>query len=240
MNEFLDSRVPGDSRIDRLVDGELSPDEYRSLLASLDDEPRGWRRCALAFLESQALGRDLAAIRHEQLIASQPTVQPAATAAQTDRPRVRQIRLAGLALSMAASLLMGFGLGVAAPWFATGLQAVSRQPPLPIVEREPQLPPPKLAIQRGPVERVRLVVDGPGGQRTEAGEVPVFDMGPDPIAWPPQNESPFPVELIEALASSGHHVERQQQLVPVALGDGRRGYIPVEGYQITPASRQTY
>lgn len=40
--------------IDRLVDGELEEAERASLLRSLDREPDGWKRCALAFLESQA------------------------------------------------------------------------------------------------------------------------------------------------------------------------------------------
>ena len=39
--------------IDRLVDGELSGDERRHLLASLEAQPDGWRRCALAFVEAQ-------------------------------------------------------------------------------------------------------------------------------------------------------------------------------------------
>ena len=43
-----------DSRFDRLVDGELNDTERHQLLASLDDEPGGWRSCALAFLEAQA------------------------------------------------------------------------------------------------------------------------------------------------------------------------------------------
>ena len=43
-----------DLRFDRLVDDELSDTERRQLLASLDDEPGGWRCCALAFLEAQA------------------------------------------------------------------------------------------------------------------------------------------------------------------------------------------
>jgi len=43
-----------DLRFDRLVDGEMSDTERRHFLASLDDEPGGWRRCAMAFLEDQA------------------------------------------------------------------------------------------------------------------------------------------------------------------------------------------
>ncbi len=42
-----------DARFDRLVDDELSEEERRQLLGRLDDEPGGWRRCALAFLEAQ-------------------------------------------------------------------------------------------------------------------------------------------------------------------------------------------
>ena len=39
---------------DLLVDGELSPERRRQLLAHLDSEPDGWKRCALAFLEAQS------------------------------------------------------------------------------------------------------------------------------------------------------------------------------------------
>ena len=45
--------------MERLVDGEMLPDEYREFVASLEDEPDGWRRCALSFLESQAFSQDL-------------------------------------------------------------------------------------------------------------------------------------------------------------------------------------
>ena len=41
--------------IDKLIDGELSRDEERGLLSSLEGQPDGWRRCALAFLEARAL-----------------------------------------------------------------------------------------------------------------------------------------------------------------------------------------
>ena len=43
-----------DTKFDRLVDGELTTDEYREMLTTLDEEPGGWRRCAMAFLEAQA------------------------------------------------------------------------------------------------------------------------------------------------------------------------------------------
>lgn len=44
---------------DRVVDDELSPSERRELLAQLEARPELWRGCALAFLEAQALRREL-------------------------------------------------------------------------------------------------------------------------------------------------------------------------------------
>ena len=48
-----DKALQDDILFDRLVDGELSSTERRQLIASLDDRPGGWRRCALAFVEAQ-------------------------------------------------------------------------------------------------------------------------------------------------------------------------------------------
>ena len=52
-----------DQELDLLVDGELSGEKRRELLEKLEAAPSGWRRCALAFLESQAWKGDLGAIR---------------------------------------------------------------------------------------------------------------------------------------------------------------------------------
>lgn len=45
MNTNAGKMPVDDSRCDRLVDGELSEEERRELLASLDKEPGGWRHC---------------------------------------------------------------------------------------------------------------------------------------------------------------------------------------------------
>ena len=49
-----------DEWLDRLVDDELSPEEYRELLRLIAQDPEGWKRCAQAFLEAQAWRKDLA------------------------------------------------------------------------------------------------------------------------------------------------------------------------------------
>ena len=93
-----------DTRLDRLVDGELGPEEYREFLQALEREPDGWRRTAMAFLEAQAFGQDLAALRHEIDV---PEKIETATTAQSARHQ----GVAGLFLAMAASFLVAFGLG---------------------------------------------------------------------------------------------------------------------------------
>ncbi len=42
-----------DPRIDRLVTGELTPEERRALIRELESEPEGWKDLATAFLEAQ-------------------------------------------------------------------------------------------------------------------------------------------------------------------------------------------
>ena len=51
--------IVDDLMLDRLVDGELDDRRRAALLAGLEVEPNGWRRCALAFLEAQAWQRAL-------------------------------------------------------------------------------------------------------------------------------------------------------------------------------------
>lgn len=53
--------------IDRLADGELSGDEYREALSIIEHQDEGWKQCALTFLETQALNRDLASFFDDAL-----------------------------------------------------------------------------------------------------------------------------------------------------------------------------
>ena len=42
-----------DPRIDRLVTGDLTPEERRALIGELESDPQGWQDLATAFLEAQ-------------------------------------------------------------------------------------------------------------------------------------------------------------------------------------------
>jgi hypothetical protein len=247
MNPFDKAKemLDDDVRFDRLVDGELAADEYQALIAGLDDEPGGWRRCALAFLEAQALGGELAAIRRSCKLAEEPTAavtvtsRKAANPAQCYQGRAAQWRLV---LAMSASFLVAFILGVTLPglWRAGGTvpEGVSKLAVSPM-ETQPGMAMPENLIRT--VGNARLVVFGPGGTQSPAGVVPIYELPAEASnSWLTQHDPMLPVELVKELERRGHRVQRQEEYVPVNLEDGREGVIPVESYQITPVSRRAY
>jgi anti-sigma factor RsiW len=99
--------------IDRLVDGELSADERRRLLADLESQPDGWRRCALAFLEGQTWGAEMR--RFVQPVVADAGKDCFTSASQSTTAATGQDRSwsrhSGAWLSVAASLMVAFGLG---------------------------------------------------------------------------------------------------------------------------------
>lgn len=230
-----------DARFDRLVDGELSPDEYRQLLTSLDDEPGGWRRCALAFLEAQALRSAMGSIlvQSERDGMTQQSVEP-----QTLQSKVHP---QSSWLSLALMVLVAFGLGgmvslsmlrlqnqggtetqIAVPHGSNGNVAGESLVETKAPSKMPRDP-----------RNMTLVVDVPSiGQRQV--EIPVYDprqTSPDEV-W--QQNPLFSEDLVRALRSRGHDVMRSRSLLPVPLDDGRNVVVPMEEIQITPVGRRVF
>ncbi|MCA9270884.1 MAG: hypothetical protein KDA41_20530 [Planctomycetales bacterium] len=241
-----------DSRFDRLVDGELPPTEYREMLTQLDDEPGGWRRCALAFLEAQAWRSGLTALRDER-VGTTPR-EPATLTVAAARPWNK----AFLAAAMAACFLMAVGLGTLLPPLriapvvdngAPGGAAIAESPSqgadggaaladaaladaLP-VERAPLIDGPR----RGATPRnVTLVVDGNGAGPHEV-DVPVFDWNDVDADIFAADRTAIAPEIQDLIERSGHQVLRERRLVPVDLGDGRQVVVPIEDVRIVPQGR---
>lgn len=221
---------PDDTRFERLADGELSPAEYQTLLASLDDEPGGWRRCALSFLEAQALTRELGSLRRERVELPPPVTQAAPL-------KARRIGYPLMALAMAASFLLAFGLGMAirqngAPSGSTtttpqvaeiGQQNSGRQSETPLAAPGDQSP-----------RSVTLVVDGSGNSPQQSIEVPLYNydqVGDDYLSGDQSAVSPA---MQEILKRHGHEIRRHRQLVPFAMEDGRQAVFPMEDVEIVP------
>jgi len=224
-------------QIERLVDGELSGEPYRRLLASLDDEPGGWRRCALAFLEAQALGQELPMVRRT-LEKAEVSTEPASLET-TPVPARSEISW----LAIATSFLVAFGLGLIAPRFFTRqsqeeMVAGNLQKP---GETGPTLTPASFDPRNlRNIGNLQLVADD--GASGETRQVPVYESeqnlndaltGSFQGALPPMGP-----DLIDLLRGHGYDVRHEQQYVPATLEDGRQMIVPLEGYQITPVSRR--
>jgi len=238
--EFDDRR-----QLDRLVDGELAGDEYRVFLATLDQQPNGWRRCAMAFLEAQAWGQELGGLR-EGILAGRKEGSGQLVSRGDSDWSTRQV--VGLMLAMVASFVVAFASGV---WWQVGNSSNS-EPDLPNVARQGgDSRPTVLAEERSreadhnpapanvPTEHLTFVVDRGDGE-SDRFELPIYDAN-DSVARQLLQDSPsMPADVERAIRESGFRVERQRQWAPVRLRDGRRAFFPVDQLDITPVSESIY
>jgi hypothetical protein len=258
MNSVLEELRRADSRIfDRLADGELCAADERTLLAALDDEPGAWRRAALAFIEAQALRRELGAW---QSAASQQDA-PESPAKELAR-RKRTLSPAARQLALAATVLLAFCAGLlcarsrpsvdrrdvdaygAGDRLAHDVQkSVNRG-----AESAPQspddlsdLPMPNETVADSTVSdgTVQLTFSGETPDDDQKIELPlVFATHVDP-QWFMRQESAVPGEVLDAWHKAGHVVTRRQEVWPVDLGDGRQMLLPVEQVEVDYAADRT-
>ncbi len=208
--------------LDRLVDGELSAEEYRALLARFETSPEGWRSCGLAFLESQALGQEFGRVVCEGEAARQ-----AAPAQPARRLSSRALEFAGWSAALAASLFLAFWLGGA---LGPG------DPPARVAD------PPVLARETPAAPRdVTLVVGGePGSGNLSSFRVPLVETTPEEADWLSGEVTGMPEEVQRYLESQGHRVHRTFRLMTVDVGGGRQAIVPMEQFEIVPAESRDY
>ena len=236
MNQHEQSPRPLDPVVlDRLVDGELPEAQRRELLTSLEQQPEGWRRCALAFLEAQSWGQSLGEwvrtpAQSAQLASAAPAPpQPAAVA----RPAASWGSWKSL-LAMAASFLITFtlGMGLQRMW---NNQASTRGP----APAGPTSPDAVAAVPNpgtnpaSDVQTVQVAVDGMNGQ-PQTFNVPLVDVSQAPQALFQQHQPVVPDNIRRALEQSGRQVRQQRQYYPVTLPDGRQVIVPVDQVEVVP------
>jgi anti-sigma factor RsiW len=227
MNE---SQTSLDLQLSRLVDGELSPSEYRALLQSLDTDPQGWRKCALAFLEAQAMSGELSALRGEYLA---PSAKPVPASSRSGASWW------GTLLAMAASFVVALPLGgwllgqhdsprESSPTIAQQIEPSPEVPQTPITPSVAPTAPPMDA----PLGKVRLVT------ADAQVEVPYYSAASGSQHLLTQHPVPSD-EVLQSLERQGHLVkEAQAGVMPVQLQNGAQLYLPIESYLITPASHR--
>lgn len=249
-----------DRRLDLLVDGQLDEPQRRELLRSLEQQPDGWRRCALAFLEAQcwqeALGRagqnapadNSLALRHTSPSGSEDASGPVA-AARAGRWRRSIMGWPAIVLAMAACFLAALWLGmglrqwslavpgpvlpsgpVPQPESIAGLGAEQRGPSPAGPAAQPAAPAPAQSAS-GPMRWVTLYMPGGADGEQIAVQLPTLEQDElDAGVWEGGFAQP-PKELIDALRRLGIELRQWRELVPLRMPDGHQLVLPVEEVQ---------
>jgi len=217
MTENRSNTQVHDHEIDRLVDGELSDLQYRELLSRMDEVSGSWRRCSLAFLESQALHRELSG---NLLISNVAAVEKTNPIEASTSPRARGI--GSRVLALAASVIVAFSLG----WFGNSFSVDQTEnvPPTNIVANPSVTAPAE--PERAPAQFVYVNQwDGPSGTR-----VPVpIDMHTAFNPEKPWDDSwGIPNSQINQLRQEGYEVEARNEYIPVSLETGENVIIPIQ------------
>lgn len=223
-----------DHRFDLLVDGELGETRRRELIRGLDDEPGGWRCCALAFLEAQTWKQDFGAMLRE------PAEKPSARRL-TLRPR--RGGYGGTVLAMAASFLVALFLGLMlrevwhrpAPTGPSPLQLADGTPPAqePIRKADqpeglPSEPSQRPDVPAGRWQLVDFPVPGDAEGESNSIRLPAVERDHLDEQWLRGLPVAIPPEVLQALERTGHRVDLYRELVPYRLQDGRQLVVPVD------------
>jgi hypothetical protein len=221
-----------DILFDRLVDGELSASERRRLLASLDDQPGGWRRCALAFLEAQCWSEGLGELLW-QPVASHANDEKISVARRAPARLERRRQVVWLAV--AAGLLAAFTLGLT--W--RGGAPIAGNAAAPSGETIAEVIPPPASHSPDATraaDALTLWV------RDEAGKVrplrvPLVDAGTLDQQLGLEFQTGLPADVRSQLQDRGFDVHSKRRYAPLWLENGRPMIVPVEDTRIVPVSR---
>ena len=249
-----------DRLLDLLVDGELDQETQRRLLASLDEDPDGWRRCALAFLEAQSWGREFAAIVENPSGEDNGITATERVGAEQGRHlsgsgghvRNRWQTGRGSWLAMAASLFVAFSLGlvmrgvlpsedgmtsVDGPLVMDGTDSGAHDPSRVAVDTESTGS--ESANDKEPFDMyqddfVTFVVDGPAGQPQRIIQAPLIEEDLiDPRLRLRGAEAVSPL-VKRVLEERGYQTRTRRRYAPFKLPNGSRTLVPVDDVQITP------
>lgn len=264
--EKLSSEGPLDEALlDQLVDGELSESQQRQLLQHLQTHPDGWRRIALAFLESQAWRRGFS-----QLVSfSGEGPRPAGwsrdiTSFSASRSRWWAWKIGGFAVGILMAFLGGYFLG------GFGSKKEERVWEIPVAQHVD----PSQRVERSPVVGEKTFSSFPKLPKISEprsfspSPLPKIPHSPPPSGWDyitlaaargpdgipemvrvpvaslPSSAGvafsglPIPEELLETLQQWGVEVTHWREFLPLRIEDGRHVVIPIEQVEIHYRSYQ--
>jgi len=241
------------SKIDRMVDGELSEDEQRSLLRRLEESPSGWRELALAYVEASVWNEQFASKKTNSESGCAPTLPSVIAPIVNKQPGINQPngtpesrqQSAMTSAFAAVAVLLVFGLGI---WLGRTQIELPAQPTQ--VADNPQSLRTNVANtqpQERPIDPTTTVEQNTNASVPKTVQVVYIDGQSDvwrvvdvPMAdsvlgdgskqldefWN-RPESAIPTELRAELEKSGHPITESRELWPAQLPDGRSVVIPV-------------
>jgi hypothetical protein len=252
-----------DTQFDRLVDDELNERERRELLGQLDDEPGGWRRCALAFLEAQCWRQALGEMPNLRDSLSAPLQSAAKDAGENLARRVETPRRAlwlaraKVLSAMAASFLVALwagtlaqqawvgqprGLGVGGDPVLVADNAGGFQPLMTPVDSQTNLvrTPRGSGLRPNPWHVVTVSAPSDGQDPRSSIEVPAIERDNIDEQWQRSVPPAIPDNVLQALARTGHQIEQQREFLPVPLQDGRQLVVPVDRVKLNYVGNGPY
>lgn len=211
--------------LDRLVDGELSTEEYRQVLSELEGSQDGWRRCAHAFLEAQALGNTLPLLTEPARFPPKAEPAPAASLKERESNSFRGVERLS---AMAASVAIAFGLG----WYISTLDddvgTGGSNPSVQITDNNPVNTSPVPGVQHEVQKPKFVYVNQWDGQNTTGIPIPVDPDRPYDPQQPWDESVGISAQELQKLKDEGRPVETYNRLIPVTLDNGNKVVVPMQ------------
>lgn len=189
-----------DLKLQRWVDGNISRDEERELLADCDCHPGQWRRVALAFIEERAMSREFATefgaeVRLKVKAETKSVAEPKPAIASASWLASRQVQQW---CAIAASLLVGLLIGNTMNWQLPDFNSH-------IANKPPFIGPNRIGPSRGDTSMVEYI---PDQSRSERYQMPLLDERNVPASYFDDNVelTGMPPEFVQLLRQHGIEV----------------------------------
>ena len=230
--------------IDLLAEGEIFGAEREQLLKKLDQDPDGWRRCALTLLETRALQSSFDQLAEER--SKKLTVLEKPKPSANEQNRSGWLKIASLAT--AACLLVAIGISVGRSWTGPTIAEVRRgvEPAMhPLAEKI-------RANDPSVIREITMAVNSIGVEDSELIALVGMEQNNRTLVYPViqsvelQNQiiNLAPPELPRVIAKKmqaiGWQVDLRKHFVSFNHPNGKRQTVPIGMLNYQYVGRETY
>ena len=226
--------------LQRLVDGELSREDTKKLLARAENEPEHWREMACAFVENQFWSADFDALEAEY-----QSVPPKKTLASPSGNASSHSALSPHWLSIAAGMMLALTVGLMAgqidflkPDTSAIPAGTSIADTAPTIGQTNQMPLDNGMVSAGDQNNggittvgyrpdYHLELEDINGNPVFDSEVPLYNWSTARDAGYRMNQ-PLPTEFVERVRKQGFRLNQDTNYVSGRLDDGRMFIVPVQ------------